>query len=83
MATCVGCGAELAPTWKYCIHCGIATDAHEVAPAKSPEEPQTGTQTGSRLRLKTAGLVTVAVIAFIVVATVLVVVIVLMTGGSR
>lgn len=25
MATCDGCGAELAASWKYCIHCGIAT----------------------------------------------------------
>jgi hypothetical protein len=26
METCAGCGAELAPTWKYCIHCGVAVD---------------------------------------------------------
>jgi hypothetical protein len=25
MATCEGCGAELAPVWKYCIHCGVPT----------------------------------------------------------
>jgi hypothetical protein len=24
MGTCVGCGEPLAPSWKYCIHCGIA-----------------------------------------------------------
>jgi hypothetical protein len=32
METCVGCGAMLAPSWKYCIHCGIAVDAREVTP---------------------------------------------------
>jgi uncharacterized membrane protein YvbJ len=37
MATCVGCGAQLAPAWKYCIHCGIAVDAKGV-----PVNPRTG-----------------------------------------
>ena len=32
MKTCVGCGAQLDPTWKYCIHCGIAVDAKEFVP---------------------------------------------------
>ena len=36
MATCDGCGAELAASWKYCIHCGIATDAGMAAPAQVP-----------------------------------------------
>jgi uncharacterized membrane protein YvbJ len=37
MASCVGCGAQLAPAWKFCIHCGIAVDA-KVAPIN----PRTG-----------------------------------------
>jgi hypothetical protein len=37
METCVGCGAMLAPTWKYCIHCGIAVDAEEIPGAIRPE----------------------------------------------
>jgi hypothetical protein len=36
MATCDGCDAELAASWKYCIHCGIATDAGTTAPAQVP-----------------------------------------------
>jgi hypothetical protein len=32
METCVGCGALLAPSWKFCIHCGIAVDAREILP---------------------------------------------------
>jgi hypothetical protein len=43
MATCVGCGAELSPDWKFCIHCGIATDAREISidpvPAASAVAP--------------------------------------------
>jgi hypothetical protein len=37
MASCVGCGAQLAPAWRYCIHCGIAVDA-KIAPVN----PRTG-----------------------------------------
>ena len=33
MATCVGCGAPLAPAWKFCIHCGIAVDGQAAPPA--------------------------------------------------
>jgi uncharacterized membrane protein YvbJ len=42
MATCDGCGAELAASWKYCIHCGTAigtaaTTAAQVPGAIRPE----------------------------------------------
>lgn len=37
METCVGCGAILAPTWKYCIHCGLAVDALEIPGAIRPD----------------------------------------------
>jgi uncharacterized membrane protein YvbJ len=79
MATCVGCGAELTPTWKYCIHCGIATDAHEV----SVDAPQSEPDEVTKARLSTPALVTIAVVAFLVIATMLVVVIVVINGGSR
>lgn len=79
MATCVGCGAELAPTWKYCIHCGIATDAHEV----SVDLPESKAEPVAKARLSTPALVTIGVVAFLIIATVLVVVIVLVNGGSR
>jgi hypothetical protein len=39
MESCVGCGATLAPTWKFCIHCGIAVDAHEIPAAIRPDDP--------------------------------------------
>jgi hypothetical protein len=26
MATCVNCGRELQPAWKYCIYCGTRTE---------------------------------------------------------
>jgi uncharacterized membrane protein YvbJ len=32
METCVRCGQRLAPTWKYCIHCGLKIE-HAPEPA--------------------------------------------------
>ncbi|HEY1531610.1 MAG TPA: zinc ribbon domain-containing protein [Galbitalea sp.] len=37
METCVGCGSPLAPSWKFCIHCGLAVDAPEIPGAIRPE----------------------------------------------
>jgi hypothetical protein len=37
METCVGCGSPIAPTWKFCIHCGLAVDEPEVPGAGQPE----------------------------------------------
>jgi hypothetical protein len=37
METCVGCGSPLAPTWKFCIHCGLAVDRVEVPGAIRPD----------------------------------------------
>jgi hypothetical protein len=43
MESCVGCGATLAPRWKFCIHCGIGVDAKEISapirPDDAPEAP--------------------------------------------
>jgi uncharacterized membrane protein YvbJ len=43
MASCVGCGAQLAPAWRYCIHCGIA-----VTVRFAPINPRTGTVSHAR-----------------------------------
>ena len=37
METCVGCGSPVAPTWKYCIHCGLAVERHEIPGAIRPD----------------------------------------------
>jgi hypothetical protein len=39
METCSGCGAPIAPTWKYCVHCGIAIARPEVPAAIRPDGP--------------------------------------------
>jgi hypothetical protein len=37
METCVGCGSPVAPTWKFCIHCGLAVDEPEIPGAIRPD----------------------------------------------
>jgi hypothetical protein len=71
MATCVGCGAELAPEWKYCIHCGIAADAHEIPSAIRPEPasaPPTATRRPRRLIVGIIVIVAIVVILGVVIA---------------
>jgi hypothetical protein len=38
METCVGCGSPLAPSWKFCIHCGLAVDPPEIPGAIRPDD---------------------------------------------
>jgi hypothetical protein len=38
METCVGCGSPLAPSWKFCIHCGLAVEEPEVEGAVGPND---------------------------------------------
>jgi predicted nucleic acid-binding Zn ribbon protein len=38
METCAGCGSPIAPTWKYCVHCGIAIEPDEVPGAIRPDQ---------------------------------------------
>jgi hypothetical protein len=38
METCVGCGSPIAPTWKFCIHCGLAIDPPEIPGAIRPAD---------------------------------------------
>jgi hypothetical protein len=76
MATCVGCGAQLDATWKYCIHCGIATDAREITndvrPVAVVEAPPA--------RLSSGALITAGAIIFVVGVTVLVVLLLAASG---
>ena len=37
METCVGCGSPLAPSWKFCIHCGLAIDPPDIPGAIRPD----------------------------------------------
>jgi len=37
MESCVGCGSPLAPSWKFCIHCGLAVEAPEIPGAIRPD----------------------------------------------
>jgi hypothetical protein len=39
METCVGCGSPVAPTWKFCIHCGLAIDEPTIPGAIRPDAP--------------------------------------------
>jgi hypothetical protein len=41
MGKCVGCGDPVAPSWKYCIHCGLAIERPEVPAAIRPDVPTT------------------------------------------
>jgi hypothetical protein len=38
METCVGCGSPIAPTWKFCIHCGLAVDEAETPDGTPPDD---------------------------------------------
>jgi len=37
METCAGCGEPLAPSWKFCVYCGIAVPKREVPAAIRPD----------------------------------------------
>jgi hypothetical protein len=76
MATCVGCGAELAPEWKYCIHCGIATDAREIPAAIRPEAPVVR-------RRRISPLVIAGIAAFLVGIALLILSIAYLVGALR
>ena len=59
----MGCGAPLAPTWKFCIHCGIAVDAHEIPAAIRPEA---AAETPAPSRASNIALLVGGIIAFLV-----------------
>jgi len=39
METCAGCGTTLAPTWKFCVRCGLAVPEVQVPGAIRPDAP--------------------------------------------
>jgi hypothetical protein len=51
METCVGCGAPTAPSWKFCIHCGLAVEAPEIPGAIRPADGAPVKQTSNRVLL--------------------------------
>ncbi|HMH58431.1 MAG TPA: zinc ribbon domain-containing protein [Galbitalea sp.] len=49
MGTCVGCGSPLAPSWKFCIHCGLAVESPDIPGAIRPDDSaQAKTGTSNR-----------------------------------
>jgi hypothetical protein len=82
MARCVGCGAELDPSWKYCIHCGIPADAHEIPPAIRPESAMPAVVPRRRAGLSRRSLIIGAVGVFVIVVALLVLAFVYLTGAA-
>jgi hypothetical protein len=56
METCAGCGAPLAPTWKYCVHCGIAVADSRISGAIRPGPVATHSNRGRNRALLIAGI---------------------------
>jgi hypothetical protein len=54
METCVGCGSPLAPSWKFCIHCGLAVEAPEIPGAIRPDD-RASAKTGASSRALVLG----------------------------
>jgi uncharacterized membrane protein YvbJ len=79
MATCVGCGAELSPEWKFCIHCGIAADAHEIPNAirSIPDDAPT------EAKKRTTSFVVIGASAIVLGIVLLVLAIVYLAGALR
>ena len=68
METCVGCGSPVAPSWKFCIHCGLAIEPPEIPGAIRPGDVAPVKPASSRaLVLGGAGIFLVG-IALLVVA---------------
>ena len=56
METCVGCGAPVAPSWKFCIHCGLAVESPEIPGAIRPAESAPARTTASTRALVLGGI---------------------------
>jgi hypothetical protein len=78
METCVGCGSPIAPSWKFCIHCGLAVEAPETSGASSPDDVAPAKRVGSN-----RGLVIGGVAIFLVGVALLVVAIAYFAGAFR
>lgn len=60
----MACEAELDPSWKFCIHCGIAVDAREIPGAIRPERQPPAS--GRRVRRRNAIYLAAGVVALLV-----------------
>jgi hypothetical protein len=78
METCVGCGSPLAPSWKYCIHCGLAVEAPDIPGAIHPDNSAPA-KTGASNRALVLGGVGI----FLVGIALLVVAIAFFAGNSH
>jgi hypothetical protein len=76
METCVGCGSPVAPTWKFCIHCGLAIDPPEAADASVAALP-------ARSRSSSRALLFGGIGIFIVGIALLIVAIAFFAGAFR
>ncbi len=81
METCVGCGSPLAPSWKFCIHCGIAVEAPEAVAAAGT--PGTDAAVGHNPGLRTRALILGGVGIFLVGVALLVMAIAIFSGSMR
>jgi hypothetical protein len=79
METCVGCGSPLAPTWKFCIHCGLAVDEPEIPGAIRPEAAVAPARSGVSTRLLVLGGVGI----FLIGVALLVIAIAFFAGAFR
>jgi hypothetical protein len=78
METCVGCGSPLAPSWKFCVHCGVAVESRVIPGAFRPT-PASAPNTALRNRLLIIGGVGI----FLIGVALLVVAVAIFTGGFR
>jgi hypothetical protein len=71
METCAGCGEPIAPTWKYCVHCGIPVERPDVPAAIRPDAvPARNARTRSRAMLFGAIGIFLVGVALLVIAVV-------------
>lgn len=78
METCAGCGAPLAPTWKYCVHCGIAVAGSQIPGAIRPAPVATHSH-----RRRNRALLIGGVAAFLVAIALLVDAIIVFTSAQH
>jgi hypothetical protein len=72
METCAGCGVPLAPTWKFCVHCGIAVTEPELPGAVRPDGAATPAHRSRNRALLIGGIgIFIVGIALLVVAIVI------------
>jgi hypothetical protein len=81
METCVGCGSPLAPTWKFCVHCGIAVETPE--PVAVAATPRTDAASGHNPGIRTRAFILGGVGIFLVGVALLVMAIAIFSGSMH